>query len=260
MSDDVIKEAVEAIQKGDRRRARRLLGQVVNADPDNLSAWWYLAAALEDSEQRIHCLKQVLRIQPDHAEAKQVLSQLERRIAQVTPPTGTTRPVADAYQDRLSDHLLVSKPESESELESESKPLGDVTVAAISIGVALLAIAIAVVLALTGHAADFIGSPEIDLQPTLQSLTFGIEACTTSEDGSTMLVFNNNSPVPIEIYRGAEGAEEKLASLEPGEQAPVDVENELRVRYAVKTTADGYTGGGAFFQVSPGSVCLVPVQ
>ncbi|MBN1121280.1 MAG: tetratricopeptide repeat protein [Anaerolineae bacterium] len=260
MSDEVIKEAVAAIQNGDRRRARRLLGQVVNVEPDNLSAWWYLAAALEDSEQRIHCLKQVLRIQPDHAEAKQVLSQLERRIAQVTPPTGTTRPVVDAYQDKKSDHLLVSKPAAESGAGSESKPLGDVAVAAISMGVALLAIAIAVILAVTGRAADFIGSPDIEFQPTLQPLTFGIEACTTSEDGSTRLVFINNAPIPIEIVRGPEGSEEELISLEPGEQAPVDVDKDLRVRYAVKTTADGYTGSGASFQVSSGSVCLVPVQ
>jgi hypothetical protein len=260
MSEEAIKDAVAAIQRGDRRRARRLLGQIVNVDPDNLSAWWYLAAALEDSEQRIHCLKQVLRIQPGHAEAKQVLAQLERRIAQVTPPMGTSRPVVDAYQDRQSDHLLVSKPVEEPESVPESNPLGDVTVAAVSVGVALLAIGIAIVLAVTGRAADFVGSPDIDFQPTLQPLAFGIEACTASEDGSAMLVFINNAPVSIEVLRGAEGAEEALVALEPGEQASVDVENDLRVRYAVKTTAEGYTGSGAFFQVTSGSVCLVPVQ
>jgi len=260
MSDETIQEAVTAITNGDRRRARRLLGQIVNTDPDNLSAWWYLAAALEDSEQRIHCLRQVLRIQPDHAEAKKVLSQLERRVAQVTPPQGTMRPVVDAYQDQQADHLRVKEPEKEGESGEENSPLGDVTVAGISVGVALLAIVIAVILAVTGQAADFIGSPEVDLEPTSMPLTFGIEACAASEDGSAMLVFINNAPVSIEILRGAEGEEESLLELDPGDQASVDVENGLRIRYAVKTTADGYSGGGAYFQVTSGSVCLVPIQ
>jgi hypothetical protein len=75
MSD--LKEAIEAIKSGDKATGRTLLTRFIKSQPRNEVAWLWLAAAVNDPNQKKHCLQQALQINPDNSVAKQALHQLE---------------------------------------------------------------------------------------------------------------------------------------------------------------------------------------
>jgi hypothetical protein len=252
---------VEALRAGDKRRARRLLSQVVNENPDNVAAWWFLSAAMETAEQRIECLHHVLRLRPDHAEARALLRQLERRVAHVTPPEGVERPVLDVRENTRGD--LVPVPEGEWLPEAdEPEPgssAGDSTVLAVATAVALLAIVVTVILTWTGSAGVFgIQGPE--LEPTERVLSFDVRACARSSDGQTRLVFVNNTGVTLDVMEGAEGRERRVLTLGPDAQGAVDALAGSPVRYSIETRAQGMTGSGGLIEVPAGNECRVPIQ
>ncbi len=264
MSDARLQMAVEALQTGDRRRARRLLGQVVNDDPDNVLAWWYLTAALDDNEQRVKCLRQVLRLQPDHEEAHRMLARLERHVAQVTPPDGVPRPVMETRENTQGDLVAISEEEiaidASASTASNRRRLSDAAVASVAVIIALLAIVGTAFLVWTGSATNLLGIHGPSLEPTLRPLTFGVEACVTVDDGTTTLVFINNTGVIIDILQGPQGEEQLLFTLGPDAQAMVEPPPDVEVRYAVSTRAEGVIGSGAVFRVGRGSTCRVPIQ
>lgn len=71
-----IQEAVRLIQAGQTEEARILLADVVAADPQNESAWLWLATVTADRQQRLEYLERVLAINPDNATARQAVAQL----------------------------------------------------------------------------------------------------------------------------------------------------------------------------------------
>jgi Tfp pilus assembly protein PilF len=70
---------IAAAKAGDHGRARRLLKQVVAHEHDNLRAWLWLSSVMTSPEEQIHCLEQVLRLAPDHPQARKALSTLTVR-------------------------------------------------------------------------------------------------------------------------------------------------------------------------------------
>lgn len=259
MNTDKLKAGIDALKQGDRRKARRLLGQVINEDPANAIAWWYLQAVLDTSEQRIHALRQVLRLQPDHVQARAILERLERRVIQVTPPDGLPRPVLDATEDHSGD-LVISEPAPEPHVEDNRTSVSDTRVAVLSVSIALLAILVTVILVWSGAASGVLGIKGPHLEPTAQTLTMGSPACTTKEDGRTILVFVNNSAAMLDIQRGDAGSEIYLVSIPSGETASIEATPGVRARYTIDVQAEGYTGSGASFEVPQGNVCRVPIQ
>jgi hypothetical protein len=257
MTNDRLRDGIEAMQAGDRRRARRLLGQAVNEDPNNVAAWWYLAAALEDTEQRVHSLRQVLRLQPDHEEARRILSQLERRVAQVTPAEGTPRPVLDTHQDTHGDLVVVPGEEPPPARRARAS---DTMVAGMAVGLALASILVTVILMWTGVIGGVPGGSGPGVEPTLRPLVFDIPACSVSDSDEAVIVFINNSPVLIEMLRGEPGEEEFVVALAPGAQSTVETPAGVPVRYYASTQAEGYTGGGARIEVPAGNACRVPIR
>lgn len=57
------------IESGDRERAERELGWILQADPKNGPAWGLLAALLEDPARKADCYRQILQINPQDAQA-----------------------------------------------------------------------------------------------------------------------------------------------------------------------------------------------
>lgn len=266
MNDARLTRGIEALKSGDRRAARRLFGQLVNDDPDNLAAWWYLAAALEDPEQQKQCLRQVLRLRPDHQEAKDMLLKLERRLSLATPSKGFKRPTLDA-EDLGQGRAVVrrqARPEPVPEIPgTEPTPAkrstGDVTIMAVVSLVALAAIIGTGILVWSGRAAGWLGVQGPDASPTLRALAFDVPACAVTGDEQTTLVFINNTGVSIEIYRGPQDEEEYVMSLLPDEQGRVETRPGVLVRYAARTGEEGFTTGGAIIEVPQGNSCRVPV-
>jgi Tfp pilus assembly protein PilF len=67
--DAWLKGGIEAAKAGEKDKARRLLEQVVEADPDNETAWLWLSAAVDTRGERIRCLEMALKLHPANQDA-----------------------------------------------------------------------------------------------------------------------------------------------------------------------------------------------
>lgn len=76
MSRDIqslLEAGIQAAKAGNRATGRRLLTQVVEADPENDVAWMWLASCMTTVADRRRCLERVLELDPDNVRAKQAL-------------------------------------------------------------------------------------------------------------------------------------------------------------------------------------------
>jgi tetratricopeptide (TPR) repeat protein len=74
--DDLLRHAVAAARAGQKNEARRLLIQVLKADPRSEQAWIWMSSVVDQPAERIHCLKQVLSINPGNDLARRGLQAL----------------------------------------------------------------------------------------------------------------------------------------------------------------------------------------
>lgn len=72
--------AIAAYESGDIESARRLLTQAVKEEPNNPDAWWYMSKVQVDAERRLQCLRRVIRLNPDHAQAAAEMTALEQTV------------------------------------------------------------------------------------------------------------------------------------------------------------------------------------
>lgn len=83
--EDLLQEGIAAFQAGDRVKAHDLLEQVVEIDPENEQAWYYLAASESDPTLRMAHLEHVLEINPGNAKAREVLERIKSRASEPEP-------------------------------------------------------------------------------------------------------------------------------------------------------------------------------
>jgi hypothetical protein len=76
MSTDKLQQAVTLIKAGDKKGGLNLLVDIVNTDPQNETAWLWLASVVPPNK-RIFCLEKVLSLNPNHLQAKQYLEKLK---------------------------------------------------------------------------------------------------------------------------------------------------------------------------------------
>lgn len=69
-----LSEAVTAAKLGQRHLARKLLGEIIERDPRNESAWLWVAALSEEKEQAVQALGRVLDINPNNQQALSALA------------------------------------------------------------------------------------------------------------------------------------------------------------------------------------------
>jgi hypothetical protein len=261
MSEEQLHAAIKALQSGDKREARRLLGDLLREDGDNTAAWWYLAEALDDREQKARCLRQVLRLHPDHGAARRMLADLDRRVAKVTPPEGLDRPVFEA-KDQGGILFVPGQPE---EVPAQTQPQNQrrgspILMAGVVVCVILLLFAGAGALFLPPILHNWPGIQRLEPTPTLRPLVFAVQDCASTGQSATVLVFANETDVEIEILQGEPGKETSLFVLAPGEQKTIDVQPGVQLRYAAETEAPGFASQGAIIQVPKGSSCRVPIR
>lgn len=72
----LINQAINAVKAGDLTGARKLLESVLEQDPDNQNAWLWMSAAVSTDDERRHCLEQILRLDPENAQARRGLEKL----------------------------------------------------------------------------------------------------------------------------------------------------------------------------------------
>ena len=83
--EETTREGIAALKRGDTARARELLRQAVEENPDDLKAWLWLSGAVESDEERVECLQRVLELNPEHEAARLGLAKLTNAAG---PPEG----------------------------------------------------------------------------------------------------------------------------------------------------------------------------
>jgi len=91
---------IAALKRGDKSRARELLRQAVEENPEDIQAWLWLSGAVETDQERITCLQRVLELDPDHEAALRGLAKLlsegsvslQARTEPAPRPDGVTEP------------------------------------------------------------------------------------------------------------------------------------------------------------------------
>lgn len=85
-----LQRAIAAIRSGDKATGKRLLAQVLQAEPNNQTAWLWMSAVVDTDEERAQCLERVLEINPHNETAQGGLEALRQK--QTTPPQAQTQP------------------------------------------------------------------------------------------------------------------------------------------------------------------------
>jgi hypothetical protein len=85
-TNDILEQGIAALKAGQKAEARHLLEQVVQQDKDNETAWLWLSGAVDTDRDRIHCLRETLRINPNNQHARRGLEMLEGKAPVLRPP------------------------------------------------------------------------------------------------------------------------------------------------------------------------------
>jgi hypothetical protein len=72
-----LEQAYRLIQQEELDQAIAILKPIVAAQPDNADAWWLMANAVSEPQEAYQALNNVLRLKPNHPEAKNLLSTLK---------------------------------------------------------------------------------------------------------------------------------------------------------------------------------------
>ena len=87
MSEDYLKQAIEAIKAGDKATGKRLLiDEVIKTNPRNEQAWLWMTQVADADEDRINYLRHVLKINPNNEAAKRGLAAMEQKLAKRPKP------------------------------------------------------------------------------------------------------------------------------------------------------------------------------
>ena len=74
--DDLLQQGITAYKAGKRNEARSIFITVVKQSPKSERAWGWMSNVCNNDQEHIHCLKQVLRINPKNEKVQQHLNQL----------------------------------------------------------------------------------------------------------------------------------------------------------------------------------------
>ncbi len=88
---ELMRMGVAALQAGNRQSAVSILTQVVESNPGNEQAWFYLAAAETDLNMRKRYLQKVLELNPKNAKAWEIMEKLIAK-EQAPAPNPTSAP------------------------------------------------------------------------------------------------------------------------------------------------------------------------
>ncbi len=74
--DRLLKAGVDAAKAGRIEEAIKMLTRVVQNDPRSADAWFWLGMVMSDSDKKIYSFRRVLKIEPNHFEARGQLESL----------------------------------------------------------------------------------------------------------------------------------------------------------------------------------------
>ncbi|MCF6277806.1 MAG: tetratricopeptide repeat protein [Anaerolineales bacterium] len=104
--DTMLQDAIEAIRRGDKAKAKELLTRLLTADQKNATYWVWMSAAVETKKERIYALRTALNIDAENAAAQRGLV-----LMGAIPPDETIQPFPLDHPRLWEEEL--SKPASE---------------------------------------------------------------------------------------------------------------------------------------------------
>lgn len=124
---ELLRQAIESAKSGDKARARGLLIEVTEADPNNEVAWMWRASVSLTPKDAAWCLTKVLNINPANRQAQEWLDkirQLQDQPPAVTRPLVTGSPEPPGRSGSTGAHQVTPSPDSPtvSDLPSFSAP------------------------------------------------------------------------------------------------------------------------------------------
>ena len=94
MSDEIITKGIEAVNTGEKITTRKLLGEATRNFPNDERSWGWFYNVAENDTERLQCVKQVLRINPNNTRAKQLLEKLRGSVPLSAAAGKSTRKMA----------------------------------------------------------------------------------------------------------------------------------------------------------------------
>jgi tetratricopeptide (TPR) repeat protein len=71
--ETIFQDAVDALRRGDRVRAKELLTLLLKTDQNNPTYWVWMSASVDNTKERIYCLQTALKLDPENSTAKRGL-------------------------------------------------------------------------------------------------------------------------------------------------------------------------------------------
>ncbi|MBK9782054.1 MAG: tetratricopeptide repeat protein [Anaerolineales bacterium] len=72
-NDTIFQDAINALRRGDKPRAKELLTLLLKTDQNNPTYWIWLSASVDATKERIYCLQTALKLDPENSTAKRGL-------------------------------------------------------------------------------------------------------------------------------------------------------------------------------------------
>jgi tetratricopeptide (TPR) repeat protein len=71
--DTMLEQAIEALRRYDKARAKDLLARLIKSNQGNATYWIWMSAAVDTAKERIYCLETALKLDPDNSTARRGL-------------------------------------------------------------------------------------------------------------------------------------------------------------------------------------------
>ena len=117
MSDDVmLQEAIEAVSRGQRQRAKDLFTRLLRVNQSNPTYWLWMSSLVDTPKERRYCLQNVLKLEPNHEGAKRGLVMMG-----VIPPSDEIKPARNFRRKwTITETQAPSKTKTQFVLEKKS--------------------------------------------------------------------------------------------------------------------------------------------
>lgn len=90
---DTLQKAIATIKAGNKSAGKQLLTDILKTDADNEQAWLWMTKVVDSNSERVNCLQQALRINPNNETAQYVLASLQGQDNSASiPPVESTDP------------------------------------------------------------------------------------------------------------------------------------------------------------------------
>lgn len=99
-----LNQAITVIKAGDKQTGRQLLIEILKSEPHNENAWLWMTQVVSKKDEKIKCLEQVLKINPDNEIAQKGIARLRPiespGLDDIAPKTNTTPVIQRKKQER----------------------------------------------------------------------------------------------------------------------------------------------------------------